>query len=239
MRLILTEANWTADALPNGAYAVINDRDSTIATHLGALDPGERILYPRITSFPVFKVAGQTNADPPRVKEFVEGSGWTERTEFHPSGTSPVIYDLIGQLVVAQPHTGNGSQGYRYVAPDGRLVTGDATYGPFRKGSIDLFGWTYLSGWLVGQGPEIGCWAYRDGHGFTNLAEAGSRWTMPAACTALVASMSLRAKRSRSSPTYRPLAATSSLRFLPSMSSVTMNANVSSSSISTMPHTPG
>ncbi len=29
------------------------------------------------------------------------------------------------------------------------------------------------------------------------------------------------------------------LKILPSMSSVTMNANVSSSSISTMPHTPG
>lgn len=174
MHLVLTSGNWLADALPSGAYAVINDRDSTIATHLGVLDPGERILYPRITSFPVFKVAGQTHADPPRVKEFVEGSGWTDRTEFHPSGTSPVIYDLLGQLVVAQPHTGNGSQGYRYVAPDGRLVTGDATYGPFRKGSIDLFGWTSLSGWLVGQGPEVGCWAYRDGHGFTNLAEAAA-----------------------------------------------------------------
>lgn len=174
MRLVLTSGNWTADALPNGAYAVINDQNSMIDTHLGVIDPGERILYPRITAFPVFKVAGQTHADPPQVLEFVEGSGWAERTEFHPSGVSPVVYDLLGQLVVAQPHTGNGSQGYRYVAPDGRLVTGDATYGPFRKGSIDLFGWTYLSGWLVGQGPEVGCWAYREGHGFTNLAEAAA-----------------------------------------------------------------
>ena len=66
-----------------------------------------------------------------------------------------------------------------------------------------------------------------------------SRWIMPAACTAPTASISLRARRSRSLPTYGPFAATSSLRFLPSISSVTMNATASSSSMSTMPHTPG
>ena len=66
-----------------------------------------------------------------------------------------------------------------------------------------------------------------------------SRWMIPAACTALTASISLRVSRSRSVPTYRPFAATSSRRFLPSISSVTMNASESSNSISTMPHTPG
>ncbi len=66
-----------------------------------------------------------------------------------------------------------------------------------------------------------------------------SRCTMPAACTARTASISLRASRSKSSPTYRPLTRTSSRRFLPSINSVTIKANASSSSISTMPHTPG
>ena len=66
-----------------------------------------------------------------------------------------------------------------------------------------------------------------------------SRCTIPAACTASTASISLRDRRSRSSPTYRPLAATSSRKFLPSISSVTMNATASSNSISTIEHTPG
>ena len=66
-----------------------------------------------------------------------------------------------------------------------------------------------------------------------------SRCTIPAACTAFTASISLRPNRSRSSPTYRPLTRTSSRRFLPSISSVTIKASASSNSISTMPHTPG
>ena len=66
-----------------------------------------------------------------------------------------------------------------------------------------------------------------------------SRCTMPAACTARTASMSFEASRSRSSPTYRPFCITSSRRFLPSISSVTMNASASSISMSTMLHTPG
>jgi hypothetical protein len=105
-------------------------------------------LYIRVASNP-FRFAGQSHV----------GLGVWEWNDFKwtllqpPScGVSPIIYDA-GNVLRWSTDCAIGSQGYRYVAEDGRLVTGDETYAdPTHK----IWEYTTLGGITVGQG-EHGC----------------------------------------------------------------------------------
>ena len=140
---------WYADALASGARAVLFPA-SHIQTHLGRVDlpPADQPLYHRITDVGgTFKIAGQAHHSP-RTLEWINGTWWDRPPA---CGVSPVIYDHAGNL-----HISNcgpvGSQGFRYVADDGRIVTGDQSYGPLHG----LSEWSAYGGLLIGQGHAAG-----------------------------------------------------------------------------------
>lgn len=141
-------AGTYSEALPSGEWAVYIPARNEIATHLGFIPaPGENLLFLRITATPTFKMAGQGNATG-AAWEWTNGV-WSNRgTTF---GVSPLIYDNDGTLRLAT--VANGSQGFRYVTPDNRLVTGDETY---KWPGGGLWEYTELPVGLVGQG-EDGC----------------------------------------------------------------------------------
>jgi hypothetical protein len=167
---------WHCRALPGGEYTVLFPGQHVL-THLGPIafaDPQRQPLYLDLTANP-FKMAGQswlTNDD--RIVEY-DGQ-WTVRSVA--TGVSPIIYDLTGALRFPTPQT--GSQGYRYVAPNGtlagRLVTGDETYAP--ANGHDLNEWTALPcGLVIGirgaAGDQIQVW---DGAVHRTLVEGACRF---------------------------------------------------------------
>lgn len=168
---------WYGDALPTGEF-VATVKGSHMATHLGRIDfpPGETfgLVTPRCTNVGGFRFAGQAH-DLVGVTWEYEGR-WRDRGPTN--GVNGAIYDRDGVLHRAGPET---SQGYRYVAPDGALVTGDATYGP-RHG---LNEYTDLSAaqdgsLLIGQGnPDAGApegvMVWDGAVGLVRVLEAGSR----------------------------------------------------------------
>jgi len=151
---------WYCDSLPSGEFAVLFPQRE-IVSHFGAhiLPPGEPwgIGYLRITATPVFKFAGQAHSTTnPACWEF-DGGRVEQWGSFPPPcvGVSPCIYDLQGTLHRSDGSV--GSQGYRYVendgTPAGRLISGDATYGPFHN----LSQYTQLAPDLwIGQGMDGG-----------------------------------------------------------------------------------
>lgn len=159
MRREVIHGGWYPAALPLGEFAVVRHDDAVLLTHLGPLTPGERILFPTLTTVGGFKIAGQTHADPPRVIEYAEGQ-WRTRLDVACGVVNPLIYDHDGRLLGAAPGSPIGSQGYRYIDAQGHYVTGDWTYGP--RDGIDLFGWTDIPGvGRFGQGPDDnGFWFY-------------------------------------------------------------------------------
>jgi len=164
---------WYVDATPDGRYVAINDRDALIESHLGTLAPPDRLLYPRITTVGGFQIAGVAHTSD-RVLLYRDGVWFDTGQIAH--GTSPVIFDRNGSLLVATP--AHGSQGFRYVREDGAVVTGDASYAPSE--GVDLFEWTrFDNGWWFGQGPGDGAlaggWAYKDGQ-YYKLVEGAVRF---------------------------------------------------------------
>lgn len=151
------------DALPSGEYCALVI-GSHIETHLGRipLPPRESYgpLFLRCTNVGGFAFAGQAHDTlNPATWEYREGQ-WRS---FPPPccGNSPIIYDSLGIL-----HTSDcsiGSQGWRYVerdgTPEGRLVTGDATYGPL----LGLSEYSAYGGLLIGQGHAGGGVLVHDG----------------------------------------------------------------------------
>jgi hypothetical protein len=141
---------WYVDALPSfhsGEFAVLYP-GSHIQSHIGRIElPGDEPLYLRITNIGVFKFAGQAH-NSARTLEW--DGAWHDRPVA--CGVSPVIYDGFGQLLISQCGP-VGSQGYRYVnAADGRVITGDQTYGS----SFGLSEWSEYAGLYIGQGHDSG-----------------------------------------------------------------------------------
>jgi hypothetical protein len=115
--------------------------------------PGGNVLFVRVTNVGGFKIAGQGHQDG-LAWEYANGV-WASHGPTY--GVSPLIYDNNGVLKFAAVE--HGSQGFRYVTPDNRLVTGDQTYG---HPTLKLWEYTDLDGILIGQG-EGGCHVYIDG----------------------------------------------------------------------------
>ena len=149
------------DFIPGAIYSDLRTTGERVAlvpqrhieTHLGILPfpPGEPwgVLFLRQTSVGPWKVAG---------KGHESGDTWEWDGGWKPRGPSNgengFIYDLAGNLHIIAPGPNVTSQGYRYVAADGSLVLGDATYGPWNG----LSEWSDLGdGLYIGQGdPQHG-----------------------------------------------------------------------------------
>ena len=130
--LIISSDAGECDKLPSGEFVV---GGSTPSTHLGPLPlpPAEphTIRFPRCTNkhkgvtgaFAVI-CTGQTTVQPTHV--WTPTGGWTD-VQPAPVGTSPVIFDNLGNEVI---NTGQyGAQGIAYVRPDNGIVSVDATTG--------------------------------------------------------------------------------------------------------------
>jgi hypothetical protein len=149
---------WYGEILPSGSYAVLYPH-SRVETHRGgiALPPGEPFgpRFVRCTEIGGFRFAGQ--ADAGGAWEWAEGAGW-RKIDAVCAGTSPVIYDRLGFLHLSDGSV--GSQGWRYVdndgTPEGKLVTGDATYRREVTPGVSLYEYTDLGWLLLGQGQEAG-----------------------------------------------------------------------------------
>lgn len=151
---------WYVDAVPGGAYAALVPSRQAVETLVGdvAYPAGHgEPLYVRLTIEPRFKFSGQGH-DSGAIVEFD-----SLPREFHlvsPTsyGTNPVIYGLGGTLYLGAPEF--GSQGFRYVRPDGSIVTSDETGVPLDG----LTQWTDLGDDLrIGQGAASGGVVVRDG----------------------------------------------------------------------------
>jgi hypothetical protein len=162
---------WYADSLPSGEFAVLFQRDR-IETHLGriALPLNDEPLYHRITNVGGFQLAGQGHFAGV-TWYWTPNDGWVRKAPA--CGVSPVIFDALGFLHISDCSI--GSQGYRYVAPNGQLISGDTTYG-VRHG---LNEWTDLSdaqdgSLLIGQ--------EHDGAGAVLWDGSQRRMVEPGAC---------------------------------------------------------
>lgn len=120
-----------ADArVPDRAFAVLYPM-SHLETSIGRITVplGDEPLYHRIPPTGAVWIAGQAHFG--NCTWFYDGKEW--RRFQAACGVSPVIFDLMSHLHISDCSI--GSQGWRYVqrdgTPEGRLVTGDATYGPF------------------------------------------------------------------------------------------------------------
>lgn len=162
---------WYCDVLCSGEYAVTRWDSKTIETHLGPLEPPERVLFPRITTVGGFRIAGQGH----ETDRAIEWNGGWHVFAFKACGVSPVIYDQAGRMLVSDCGHGIGSQGFRFVRPDGTAASGDSSYAP--ANGIDLFEWTDLGdGYRVGQGPDDnGAWFY-DGAKYYEVIQGRARF---------------------------------------------------------------
>lgn len=159
---------WYLDSLPTGEYAAILPFQKQVQTHQGLVpypsDPPDEPLWLVVSNRPVFRFMGQGH-----------DTGWTwewsatvRQWNMHEKccGVWALIYGAHGERLIAQCAPPTGSQGYRYIAPDGRPVPGDETIA-IRHG---LNEWTDLSlaqdgSILVGQDHEgRGAAVWADGH---------------------------------------------------------------------------
>lgn len=138
---------WYCDARPSGAYVVLI-RDSHLITDRGRVElpHGQNLLYVALAPDGI-RFAGQGHRDD-LAWEWT-GSQWVSHG--HAPGVRPCIYDAAGVLRIARAGGPTGSQGWRCVAPDGSLVTADATYAdPQRR----IWEYTDLSGVTIGQSGD-------------------------------------------------------------------------------------
>jgi hypothetical protein len=138
------------DALPSGEFCVLYF-GARVDTHRGSLTlpPGEQgPLFLRCSNVGGFKFAGQAH-DGLGGYEWREAEGWRA---FPPPccGVSPVIYDRDGMLHISDCSI--GSQGYRFVDADGRIFSGDETYGS----PYGLNEWSRYQDLYIGQGHQGG-----------------------------------------------------------------------------------
>lgn len=154
-RVVFLPGCWYLDSLPSGEYAGIIPTERVVHTHQGLTPyPDDEPLWLVLTNQPFLRFMGQGHGTP-FTYEWVEGRGWD--TEPPACGVWALIYDAQGQPHIAKCAPPTGSQGWRYVAPDGTLVTGDVTLALLHG----LLEWTDLSlaqdrTLLVGQGHDAG-----------------------------------------------------------------------------------
>lgn len=174
--------------LPSGEFAELLSGQH-IGTHLGPIPlPGFDVLFLAITNADGFKIAGQAASLIAGTWEWARGE-WRHVSPEAP-GVYPVLYDERGSLHIAG-HA-QGSQGWRYLAEDGDLVSGDATLNAPRWNDagrtprVDppLWEFAYLGGVFIGQG-EGGCDVLIDGTRrrlldgdtrFIRVSYDGTRW---------------------------------------------------------------
>ncbi len=138
---------WYGENLPSGEYAVAVPAKSVVMTHLGAVPFGpDSPLYVRVTNVSGFKFVGQGHA----TGQTVEWTNGVWSTKGPSCGVSPVIYDLAGVLHISQCGP-VGSQGWRYVADNGTLVTGDSTYA---NPALKLWEYTTHGDITIGQSED-------------------------------------------------------------------------------------
>jgi hypothetical protein len=141
-------AGWYGEALPSGEYAVAVPSQKKLVSHVGDIPFGpESPLFVRVTNAGGFKLAGQ-GQDTGRT---VEWGGGFWNTKPVACGVSPVIYDSFGVLHISDCSI--GSQGWRYVADDGTLVTGDQS---FSSPIFHLYEFTTHGDITIGQGGDGG-----------------------------------------------------------------------------------
>lgn len=147
----LIPGGTSGDFLPSGEFAV--GVSNGVETHLGfkAVEPPESgLLYPRVTNVGGFKFAGQGHSDDLRETWLWDGT-WKKQGKS--TGTSPVIFDTTGQLLIIRPAPDQTSQGYRQIGPDGHPILGDASYQVWNG----LNEYTNLGdGLYIGQGNRDG-----------------------------------------------------------------------------------
>jgi hypothetical protein len=149
IRRLEIRGGWYGDVRIDGHYAVLV-RGSHLQTATGRIDLPDRqnVLFPRIPPIGPFKIAGQDQHGRGNLEDL--NGAWHLVGDSY--GVNPVIYDWHGTL-----HQGAlrfGSQGFRYVTRDGRIVTGDETYAhPSRR----LFEYTTYGDVTIGQGATDGC----------------------------------------------------------------------------------
>ena len=161
-----------AVALPSNAYAVLYP-GSHIESSWGQIAlPGFDIIEFDIATAHGGKLAGKAQREPHDPHRgtwmYHVAMGEWEHVSLHAHGTYPCLFTADGTLALADP-THNGSQGWRYVAEDGRLVTGDDTLNAQRRvglelGLSDLWEYSHFAGVTIGQGdPPMGCHVLIDG----------------------------------------------------------------------------
>lgn len=157
---------YFVDALPGGAWvAMRRTPGAPLASHLGDIPLYRNLqpLYVRCAQTGAFfHLAGQSS-DSPQTLVWREFDKW-QPIDVVACGVSPVIWDNAGILHISDCSI--GSQGYRYVAPDNTLVTGDQTLTP--RQAIPPFDglseWTALGdGLYVGQCNVVAGCAVWDG----------------------------------------------------------------------------
>jgi len=167
MRRIDFDGGWYADALPNGQYVVLYADGHMDSSVYGVVPPPPndalRCLYPRLdpTNGAVF--TGQEADEGNKMRPLHwDGSSWSILSDQSIPGVYPVIYKPSGEIVLNYG-AADGTQGYRYVATDGRVVTGDETYSPTSQWT--LFEWTELvpGSLVVGQGNDGGVIVWDNG----------------------------------------------------------------------------
>ncbi len=156
MKPTIIDGGSYGEALPSGAYAVLRPgRD--ILTDKGpiALPPeevstgGRGPLYLRISDVAGWQMAGQSQSLVGKSWHYVNGQWVTVSNGAH--GVSGLIFDNFGALKFSSPQY--GSQGFRYVDPQNRLITGDATYHDTAR---RIWEYTTFGDVTIGQGAT-GC----------------------------------------------------------------------------------
>lgn len=152
-----------AVCLPGVPYAVLYP-GSHIESHLGMIElPGFDIIEFEITDVGGFKIAGKAQREP---NDPLRGTWlWRESTHkwehvaLDAHGEYPCIFDAAGNLHRATPER-NGSQGWRYLAENGELITGDDTKNDQRRigillGLENFWEYSHLGSVTIGQGVEF------------------------------------------------------------------------------------
>lgn len=154
MRILPIVGGWYGENLPSGEYAVAVPGRG-VETHQGFVpnppNSGLGPLYLRITNVNGFAMAGQPHDGPKGTLYWDSPTvGWRLLTPVS-YGVSGHIFDQQGVLRILEAGPNQTSQGYRYVARDGRLVLGDETYtDPARQ----IWEWTEYDGITIGQGEQ-------------------------------------------------------------------------------------
>lgn len=138
---------WYVDATPDGSFvALIPNRHLVTQRGNVPLPHGQNLLYVRIAPDGV-RFAGAGHQDD-LVWEW-DGTSWTSHGAAY--GVSPVIYDHDGTLL---KNDGSwGSQGPRYIGPDGDVITADTTYYSVTLG-LSEFSWLGAPDLYVGQSHD-------------------------------------------------------------------------------------